>query len=101
MGCGCSAALELLRGSGELRHKDELAGRANDQRQIDPSSIDNGVKIEYRDEFGRKLTQKEAFRQLSYRFHGYGPGKKKREKKLKQLSVQQALSSRSHILGKP
>lgn len=80
---GMAATLALLKGSGELKKSDELAGRAKDERQHDPSSGDMGVKLEYRDEFGRKLTQKEAFRQLSYRFHGYGPGKKKSEKRLK------------------
>jgi len=82
---GMAATLALLKGSGELKKSDELAGRAKDERQHDPSSGDMGVKLEYRDEFGRKLTQKEAFRQLSYRFHGYGPGKKKSEKRLKVL----------------
>ena len=28
------------------------------------------MKIEYRDEFGRLLKPKEAFRQMSYKFHG-------------------------------
>jgi hypothetical protein len=50
---------------------------------VDPSAKVDGVKLEYRDEFGRKLTQKEAFRQICYRFHGYGPGKKAKEKRLK------------------
>eukprot|EP01036_Dinobryon_divergens_P029866 gene29866-39032_t len=45
----------------------ELSGRAKDSRDYDPSADDFGVKLEYRDEYGRKLTQKEAFRQLSYR----------------------------------
>jgi hypothetical protein len=54
-----------------------------DGRVVDPSSKVTGVKLEYRDEFGRKLTQKEAFRQICYRFHGYGPGKKAKEKRLK------------------
>jgi U4/U6.U5 tri-snRNP-associated protein 1 len=58
------------------------------------------VKLEYRDNFGRKLTQKEAFRQLSYRFHGYGPGKKKKEKRLKAMEVQnKAQSSRGTLDG--
>jgi len=30
------------------------------------------IKLEYRDEFGRLLTRKEAFRQMSYQFHGHG-----------------------------
>jgi hypothetical protein len=78
---GMAATLELLKGSGDLRNKVELAGRAKDPRQVDDK--DYGVKIEYRDKMGRELTKKEAFRQLSYRFHGFGPGTKKREKKMR------------------
>jgi len=97
---GMAATLALLQGSGELRKSDELAGRAKDSRLQDPSKNDgNNVKLEYRDEYGRKLTQKEAFRQLSYKFHGYGPSQKKKEKRLKQLEVQnKATSSRAGIL---
>ena len=43
------------------------------------------VKLEYVDESGRHLNQKEAFRQLSHRFHGKGSGKKKTEKRGKKL----------------
>ena len=87
---GMAAALALLKTSGDLQVKKsrELAGRAKDARTFDPSADDLGIKLEYRDEFGRKLTQKEAFRQLSYRFHGYGPGKKKQEKRLKEMQAQ-------------
>lgn len=98
---GLGAALDLLRSSGDLKHKEELAGRAKDSRDIDPSAGDvgEGIKIEYRDDYGRKLTQKEAFRQLSYRFHGYGPSKKKKEKRLKSMELQtSATSSRTGIL---
>lgn len=83
VGKGMAATLALLKGSGELKKTDQLAGRAKDNRAYDPSATDHGVKLEYRDEFGRKLTQKEAFRQLSYKFHGYGPSQKKQEKRLK------------------
>lgn len=79
---GMASTLALLKDRGELRKSEQLAGRAKDSRNEDPST-DFGVKIEYRDSNGRKLTQKEAFRQLSYRFHGYGPGKKKLEKRMK------------------
>lgn len=83
VGKGMAATLALLKGTGELKKSDQLAGRAKDSRAYDPSATDHGVKLEYRDEFGRKLTQKEAFRQLSYKFHGYGPSQKKQEKRLK------------------
>jgi U4/U6.U5 tri-snRNP-associated protein 1 len=39
---------------------------------------------------GRLLTRKEAFRDLSYQFHGYGSGKRKEEKKKEQISREQA-----------
>lgn len=96
---GMGAALSLLRGTGDLKASQDLAGRAKDSRGVDPSSVEKGVTIEYRDDFGRKLTQKEAFRQLSYRFHGHGPGKKKMEKRLKAMAVQNAAaSSRTGVL---
>ena len=80
---GMAATLALLKGTGDLTKKKDLAGRAKDARAQDPSAVDFGVKLEYRDEFGRKMTQKEAFRQLSYRFHGIEPGVKKKAKRLK------------------
>ena len=46
------------------------------------------INLEYRDEFGRLLTRKEAFRQLCYQFHGYGSGKKNQEKRLKKIKLE-------------
>ena len=43
------------------------------------------LKIEYVDEIGRAKTEKEAFRDLSHRFHGKGSGKMKQEKRAKRL----------------
>lgn len=43
------------------------------------------VKLVYRDEFGRDLNQKEAFKHLSHQFHGKGSGKAKTEKRLKKI----------------
>jgi len=43
------------------------------------------VRLEYLDENGRQLTPKEAFRNLSYRFHGKQPGKNKKEKKMRHI----------------
>ena len=67
VGKGMAATLALLKGTGELKKTDQLAGRAKVSRAYDPSSADMGVKLEYRDEFGRKLTQKE-----------HGPSQKKK-----------------------
>ncbi|ODV68747.1 hypothetical protein HYPBUDRAFT_152081 [Hyphopichia burtonii NRRL Y-1933] len=41
------------------------------------------VKLDYRDEEGHELNTKEAFKFLSHKFHGVGPGKAKTEKKLR------------------
>ncbi|KAH3845982.1 U4/U6.U5 tri-snRNP-associated protein 1-like isoform X3 [Dreissena polymorpha] len=49
------------------------------------------VKLEYADESGRQLNEKEAFRQLSHRFHGKGSGKKKTEKRSKKLEEAQLM----------
>lgn len=53
------------------------------------------VKIEYVDESGRKLTPKEAFRQLSHRFHGKGSGKMKTERRMKKLEEEALLKKMS------
>ena len=54
------------------------------------------VKLEYRDEHGRLLTRKEAFRQLCYQFHGHGSSKRKEEKKLQQIEREQSEKSGKH-----
>ena len=63
---------------------------------MDPSgAVTKDVVIEYRDENGRKLTQKEAYRQLCYKFHGYGPGKNKVEKRQKQSELRDKVNHSS------
>ncbi|KAF0694273.1 Aste57867_14843 [Aphanomyces stellatus] len=87
---GMAATLALLRNRGDLNDKIQVrqSGRANDHRERDIEDelqVKDGVKLDYRDEFGRLLTKKEAFRRISYRFHGHTPGKKRQEKRLKQI----------------
>ena len=43
------------------------------------------VNLSYKDEFGREMSQKEAFKFLSHQFHGKGSGKAKTEKRLKKI----------------
>ena len=56
-----------------------------------PSGEHEGKKFDFTldkyDEFGRKMTPKEAFRDLCHKFHGIEPSKNKKEKRLKQASV--------------
>ncbi|KAG7346408.1 SART-1 family protein [Nitzschia inconspicua] len=115
VGRGLSSFVNMLKTTGEItgKHggKEELRGRAKDERNYDnyePLDLKKVVKIgrnatdkdkefanreiklEYRDKHGRLLTQKEAFRDLCYQFHGHGASKKKEEKRLKQIAREQA-----------
>lgn len=54
------------------------------------------VDIKYHDEFGRTLTPKEAWKDLSHKFHGKGSGVNKRNKLLKKVEEErkkEAMSS--------
>lgn len=51
----------------------------------DKDNFKPNVKLEYIDDNGRILNLKEAFRYLSHKFHGKGPGKNKIEKRLKKM----------------
>lgn len=119
VGRGMSAFLGMLKQTGEISGKtsgrEELRGRAKDEKTYEdyaPLDLKNVVKLdttgltgkrpekdiefanreiklEYRDEHGRLLTRKEAFRQLCYQFHGHGSSKKKEEKRLQQIEREQ------------
>lgn len=54
------------------------------------------VKLSYRDEAGTELNTKEAFKYLSHKFHGVGPGKGKIDKKLKKIQQQRDKNSSSN-----
>jgi len=88
-----AATLSVVRES--MEERDEIiVGRANDARPLtDMNKPDDLVKLEYRDDHGRLLTQKEAYRQLKYQFRGEGPGAKKKEKRERQLQREQAARS--------
>jgi len=47
------------------------------------------IKIEYHDEFGRTLSTKEAWKQLSHTFHGTAPGHRAQEKRLRRIAEEQ------------
>jgi SART-1 family len=51
-----------------------------------------GASLQRTDEFGRILTPKESFRDVSYAFHGYQRAASKKEKNLKQLKRDRAQS---------
>eukprot|EP00622_Pseudochattonella_farcimen_P001945 FR736767.1.p1 GENE.FR736767.1~~FR736767.1.p1 ORF type:complete len:185 (+),score=42.87 FR736767.1:68-556(+) len=86
---GMAATLGLLKSAGDLdvnKQEEMMVGRAKDEREFKSDrDQDGGIKIEHRDSEGRLMTRKEAFRQMSYKFHGHGPGQKKKEKRLKEV----------------
>ncbi|KAM3731478.1 hypothetical protein ACB098_12G166500 [Castanea mollissima] len=100
VGKGLSGALKLLKERGTLKEsiewggrnmdktKSKLVGIVGDDESKEPCSsslIDYRyeIRIERTDEFGRIMTSKEAFRLISHKFHGKGPGKMKQEKCMK------------------
>lgn len=56
-----------------------------------------GFKLDYVDEKGRMMNQKEAFRYLSHKFHGKGPGKNKIDKRMKKMEQESKLRQMSSI----
>jgi U4/U6.U5 tri-snRNP-associated protein 1 len=92
---GMAHVLALMRNKGDLvQEKEESHGRSNDPgiQGGDTTELGGyhkrGVKIEYRDEFGRLLKPKEAFRQMSYKFHNTEPGLKNQAKRLRQVEAE-------------
>ena len=100
---GMAATLALLRGRKELNSNENVVGRTKDHRTSRQSDgvgiVDHGheIKLEYRDDRGRKLTPKEAYRQLCYNFHGYGPSKAKLEKRKEKEEVAYCFCSPSSL----
>ncbi|KAF5291182.1 hypothetical protein FQA39_LY14424 [Lamprigera yunnana] len=77
---------ELERGG---NRRERYAGPITDFKEKD--MFKPNVKLEYIDDEGHVLSAKEAFRYLSHKFHGKGPGKNKVEKRLKK-SQQEGVS---------
>lgn len=103
---GVAAAAQLLAARGEItgRVRPEYRGRVKDARPewMDEvgggrSAGDKEIVIDYRDEQGRLLTPKEAFRYLSYKFHGRGVSKtvkerrERKEKRDKKIAEQNSM----------
>ncbi|PIN12774.1 U4/U6.U5 snRNP associated protein [Handroanthus impetiginosus] len=89
VGKGLAGALKLLKDRGTLKETIEWGGRNMDKKKSKLVGIyDNEgqkeIRIDRTDEYGRILTPKEAFRLLSHKFHGKGPGKMKQEKRMRQ-----------------
>jgi U4/U6.U5 tri-snRNP-associated protein 1 len=104
LGRGLGGALDMMRNRGSLKDVNEaVLGRNDDEKNVNVNEPNEAVffdeektkkinaRLEYRDKFGRLLSQKEAFRQLSYGFHGKGPGKGKIESRQRKIAEAQRL----------
>ncbi|KAK9234184.1 SART-1 protein [Lipomyces kononenkoae] len=85
------------------KEREEAAQRENQMRQLAEAreaqkrfkNYKPEIKLEYKDEFGRVMGQKEAFKHLSHQFHGKGSGKGKTEKRLKKIEDERKKESAS------
>jgi U4/U6.U5 tri-snRNP-associated protein 1 len=123
-----SSFLSHLKHTGEIRDhstKEEMRGRAKDKRtyedyerldldavvrigdstgrsnvhEKDAELARREIKLEYRDEHGRLLTRKEAYRDMCYQFHGHGSSKKNQERRLRQIEKERGEYSKSGASG--
>ncbi|KAH9418744.1 U4/U6.U5 tri-snRNP-associated protein 1 [Dermatophagoides pteronyssinus] len=66
-----------------IGRRDRYSGSMQEFREKEGYHPD--FKLDYVDEKGRMMNQKEAFRYLSHKFHGKGPGKNKIDKRMKKM----------------
>lgn len=76
------------------RTKHEAAAEFDKFKEFKPD-----VHLHYKDEFGRDMTPKEAFRQMSHQFHGKGSGVIKSEKRLKRIQEEQEREKQAMASG--
>lgn len=84
----------------QYNRRDRYHGPISEFR--DKDNFKPNVKLDYIDDNGRILNAKEAFRYLSHKFHGKGPGKNKIEKRLKKMEqegLMKTMSSTDTPLG--
>lgn len=106
VGKGLAGALKFLQERGTLNEGTNWGGRTTDKKKSKLVGVEDGpkeIRIERMDEFGRVMTPKEAFRDLSHKFHGKGPGKMKLEKRQKKyqddLKTKQMKSSDTPLMS--
>lgn len=77
------------------RQRDRFGGPTTEFDE--KSNYKPDVKLDYFDEKGHAMNEKEAFRYLSHRFHGKGSGKKKTEKRNKKYQEMETMQKMSSI----
>ena len=77
------------------RNRDRFSGPLSDFHE--KSGYKPNVKLDYIDEKGHHMNEKEAFRYLSHKFHGKGSGKKKTEKQQNKYREKDIMAKMSSI----
>ena len=77
------------------RNRDKYSGPVSEFAE--KSDYKPDIKLDYIDEKGRSMNEKEAFRYLSHRFHGKGSGKKKTEKRNQKIVELEAMNKMSSV----
>jgi len=89
-----ASGLAYLRARSQIGlDQDTHKNRKSDNRPLEMSTLDGDIKLEYRDDYGRVQTPKEAFRAISWKFHGKVPGRKNMERRLLRLEHEMKLKS--------
>mmetsp|Transcript_2895 Transcript_2895/g.5154 ORF Transcript_2895/g.5154 Transcript_2895/m.5154 type:complete len:593 (-) Transcript_2895:68-1846(-) len=90
----CASGIAYLRARAQIGNDQEShKHRKSDNRPLEMSTVDGDIKLEYRDDYGRVQTPKEAFRAISWKFHGKVPGRKNMERRLLRLENEMRLKS--------
>ncbi|EAR99239.1 SART-1 family protein (macronuclear) [Tetrahymena thermophila SB210] len=90
LGVGLSGFLQELKERGVLMEdSNDYSGRSLDKKPHEDGTFNkeqDRIQLEYRDDTGKIMTKKQAFRYLCWQFHGKGPSRNKMEKlKVKEL----------------
>lgn len=92
---------KALGGEDDKYGRRERGGHSGPLQEFrEKSNFRPNIKLEYVDDDGRPLCPKEAFRYLSHKFHGKGPGKNKQEKRIKK-AVQEGLMKKMSSTDTP
>lgn len=98
----CASGLAYLRARAQIGcDQDSHRNRKSDNRPLEMSTVDGDIKLEYRDDFGRVQTPKEAFRAISWKFHGKVPGRKNMERRLLRLENEMRLKTMNPVDALP
>jgi len=98
----CASGLAYLRARDQIGCDQESHKlRKTDNRPLEMSTVDGDIKLEYRDDFGRVQTPKEAFRAISWKFHGKTPGRKNMERRILRLENEMRLKTMDPLTQLP